>query len=235
MWQDFSFTERYPGWQELRRYFDYLDKKIEFSKDVEYDCELVSGRFDEGSRKWFLTCKNGTEALARWFIPAIGFAAKPYKPALMGMENFKGPLHHTAEWPQNGLDLKDKRIAVVGTGASGVQTIQESSHDAKQLTVYQRTPNLCCPMNQHDLEREKNEQLKREGKFDEAFETTPHTFAGFNYDFLPKKTWDDPPEERKKVYHDLLVSKGGFHYWLNTYSDMLYDREANLEVSLVQT
>lgn len=96
VWRDFSFTERYPGWQELRRYFDYLDKKLEYSKDTEYDHELASAKFDETTQKWLLTCANGKQARCRWFIPAIGFAAKAYKPAIKGMERFKGPLHHTA-------------------------------------------------------------------------------------------------------------------------------------------
>lgn len=135
------------------------------------------------------------------------------------------------KWPQGGVDLKNKRIAVVGTGASGVQTIQECGPEAKHLTVYQRTPNLCCPMNQHPLDEDDNMRLKKEGKFDEAFGMLKGTFAGFAYDFNEKKTFDDTPEEREKFYRNLLIEQGGFRYWLNTYSDMLFDDKANDEVS----
>lgn len=85
-------------------------------------------------------------------------------------------------------------------------------------------------MNQHGLELEKNEQLKEEGKFEEAFKSTKNTFAGFTYDFLPKKTFDDSPEERKKVYQELLIDGGGFRFWLNNYNDLFFDQKANLEV-----
>ena len=84
-------------------------------------------------------------------------------------------------------------------------------------------------MNQHPLEDDATEQLKKEGKFDEAFNECYNTFAGFQYDFNPKKTFDDSPEERKAFFHDLLITKGGFRFWLNTYSDMLFDEKANRE------
>ena len=84
-------------------------------------------------------------------------------------------------------------------------------------------------MNQHPLEFDANEKLKAEGKFDEAFKETYNTFAGFHYDFQDRNTFDDSPEERKAFFHDLLITKGGFRYWLNTYADMLFDEKANRE------
>ena len=84
-------------------------------------------------------------------------------------------------------------------------------------------------MNQYPLEEEKIEKLKKEGKYDEAFNETYNTFAGFNYTFNPKNTFDDSSEERRAFYHDLLITQGGFRYWLNTYSDMLFDEKANRE------
>ena len=85
-------------------------------------------------------------------------------------------------------------------------------------------------MQQHDLELEKNEALKKEGKFDEAFATTHNTFAGFPYDFQPKNTFEDPPEVREKFWHQILNEQGGFRYWLNGYKDIFFNPEANLEV-----
>ena len=84
-------------------------------------------------------------------------------------------------------------------------------------------------MNQHPLEEDANEKLKKDGKFDKAFNDCYNTFAGFQYDFNPKKTFDDDADARRAFYHDLLITKGGFRYWLNTYSDMLFDEAANRE------
>jgi len=144
----------------------------------------------------------------------------------------KGSLtpHLQQYWPQKGIDLKNKRIAVIGTGASGVQTIQETGKDAAHLTVYQRTPNYALPMNQRPINEIENERQKKEGDFDKAFKNVYTTFAGFNYDFDKKNTFDVTPEEREKFYHWLLVDNGGFMFWLANYDDTYKNREANLEV-----
>lgn len=229
VYEDFTFHERYPGWQELRRYFEYLDKKLDLDKDTKYNCTVTGARFDENTHKWTLKTSTGTDYVCRWFIPAIGFAAKKYTPKIPGMEKFKGVIEHTATWPQQGVDLVDKRIAVIGTGASGVQTIQECGKDAKQLTVYQRTPNYACPMNQRMMTDEEVKKMKTSGHFERSFKLCGETFAGFDYDFSTKNTFDDDAETRKAFYHDLLITQGGFKFWLATYKDMLFSEEANRE------
>jgi cation diffusion facilitator CzcD-associated flavoprotein CzcO len=125
------------------------------------------------------------------------------------------------------VNLKNKRIAEVGTGASGIQVIQTLAPQAKEFTVYLRTPNLCLPMNQKLLDPKEEEEKKNNGWYEEQIEATRHTFAGFTYDFVKKKTFEDSPEEREKFYHKLMVEDGGFKFWLATYDDMLFDLDAN--------
>ena len=125
--------------------------------------------------------------------------------------------------------MKGKRIAEVGTGASGIQVIQEVGDKAKELTVFLRTPNLCLPMNQRTLDPEEEERKKKDGTYQKEIEATRHTFAGFTYDFIQRNTFDDTPEERAKIYHKLMVEDGGFKFWLATYKDMLFDLKANKE------
>jgi cation diffusion facilitator CzcD-associated flavoprotein CzcO len=96
IWQDFTFKERYPSWQELRRYFDFLDEKLKFSEHTVYNCAVTGARFDESRHRWLLTCSDGTQTYCRWFIAAIGFAAKIYVPPFKGLDKFKGEMHHTA-------------------------------------------------------------------------------------------------------------------------------------------
>lgn len=135
----------------------------------------------------------------------------------------------TAVWPQWGVTLKNKRVAVVGTGASGIQTIQETGPLAKHLTVYMRTPNYCLPMNQRLLDYEEEQRKKKDGVYDKEFEKCGKTFSGFTYDFEQKNTFDATPEEREKFYHKLMVEDGGFKFWLGAYKDMLFDQKANDE------
>jgi cation diffusion facilitator CzcD-associated flavoprotein CzcO len=229
LWEDFTFKERYAGWQELRRYFEYVEKKWNVRDHTSFNKHVDSAVFDEDRRQWLVECSDGTEIYANWFIPCIGFASKRYTPPFPGLGNFRGDIYHTAVWPQHGVNLKGKRVAEVGTGASGIQVIQEIGDSVKELTVYLRTPNMCLPMHQRPLDPKEEEEKKKDGTYEAEIEKTRHTFAGFTYDFAEKNTFDDTPEEREKFYHKLMVENGGFQFWLATYKDMLFDLKANEE------
>ena len=155
--------------------------------------------------------------------------------------------------------MKNKRIAVIGTGASGIQVIQECSKECSELTSYQRTPNMCLPMCQEDLPADMDLKRKTDGVYDQAFSGCLDTFAGmsfllfffpfpsvppmfryhdstdgrlilgFNFDFAKKMTFDDDAETRKAFFTKLMYEKGGFRYWLATYPDIYTDEKANYE------
>ena len=110
------------------------------------------------------------------------------------------------------MNLKGKRVAQLGTGASGIQVIQEIGDATKHLTIYQRTPNYCLPMNQRTLDPEEEKKNKESGEYEKAFADCRTTFSGFTYDFEQKNTLDVSKEERDKFYHKLLVEEGGFKY-----------------------
>jgi len=184
--------------------------------------------FDKKLNKWLVECSSGELIYCRWFIPCIGFAARRYTPPINGLGNFRGDVYHTAIWPQHDVNLKGKRVAQIGTGASGIQVIQTIGPKVEHLTVFQRTPNYCLKMEQRTLNHEEEQQNKKSGKYEEAFAATRNTFSGFTYDFLERNTFDDTPEEREKVFED-LYENGGFNFWLATYKDMLYDQKANDE------
>ena len=155
---------------------------------------------------------------------ATGFAAKRYFPDWAGLDKFKGEIHHSSFWPDAGIDVKGKRVAVIGTGSTGVQIAQETAKTARSVTVFQRTPNLSLPMQQKPLTKE--EQEKRKPEYPELFKYRMTTFAGFQYDYVDKNTFDDSPEEREAFYQ-ARFDNGGFEFWLANYKDLLFDKEAN--------
>lgn len=229
IWEDFTFKERYAGGPELRRYFDHLEKKWHLQQHITYNKHVDSAIFDEEKKQWLVESSDGSEIYCNWFIPCIGFASRRYTPPIQGLGNFRGDIYHTAVWPQHGVNLKNKRIGQFGTGASGIQCAQETAGKAKHFTLYQRTPNMCLPMNQRQLDPEEEERKKKDGTYEAEIAKTRNTFAGFTYDFIEKNTFDDTEEERQALYHKLLVEQGGFRFWLNTYKDMLFDEKANAE------
>ncbi|PQE22375.1 hypothetical protein CJF32_00009345 [Rutstroemia sp. NJR-2017a WRK4] len=229
LWEDFTFKERYPGGKELRRYFEHIEKKWDVKKDMEFDKHVDGAVFDKSRNQWLVECSDGSEIYCRWFIPCIGFASRRYTPPVNGLSNFKGDIYHTAVWPQHGVNLKNKRVAQIGTGASGIQVIQTIGPIVDHLTVFQRTPNYCLPMNQKPLNEAEEAEKKKNGEYEKAFAATRTTFSGFTYQFSEKNTFDDTPEEREKFFHNLLIEQGGFRYWLGNYKDMLLNQKANDE------
>lgn len=229
LWEDFTFKEKFPGGSEIRRYFEHVEKKWDVRKDLEFDKHVDGATFDKQRNQWLVECSDGSEIYCRWFIPCIGFASRRFTPPFNGLSNFKGDIYHTATWPQHGVNLKNKRVGQIGTGATGIQVVQTIGPVVNHLTVYQRTPNYALPMNQGLLDPEEEARKKAEGKYEEEFEKTRHTFAGFPYTFLEKNTFDDTPEEREATFHDLLIKKGGFRFWLNNYKDILFEQDANDE------
>ncbi|MCR8547570.1 NAD(P)/FAD-dependent oxidoreductase [Salipiger sp. P9] len=224
LWQDWDFTELYPGREEVAAYFDYVDKKLDLSKDIRFGTKVTSARFDEEDRVWTISAEDGYAVRARFLLPCLGFAAKPFTPDIPGMSDFNGVVQHTALWPQGGLDMTGKRIAVIGTGASGLQVVQEASKVAEQVTVFQRTAMLALPMRQRKISKEESAQLKKD--YAAAYALREKTFGGFDFDFIPKSVFEVSDEERRKTF-DALWEKGGFYPWLANYYDTLMDEKAN--------
>lgn len=226
VYKDFHWTTNYPDYHELQAYFEHADKVLNLSKDSAFETVVTSAEFDKDAGKWIVKTQDGRTAKARVLIVAAGFAAKRYIPGIEGMDNFKGTIHHSSFWPVEGVDWIGKRVAVIGTGASGVQMIQEMGPGASQLSVFQRTPNLALPMGKRDLTKDEQDRLKP--YYPEIHALRERCFAGFHYDLLERDTFSDTPEERE-AHFDKLWKQAGFGLWLGGYKDYLSDAKANRE------
>lgn len=184
-------------------------------------------RWEGQTARWHCDLDGGGKTVTAWAVVlCTGFASKLFIPSYKNLDAYQGVIHHTAAWPQSGIELDDKRVAVIGTGASGVQAIQEIAKVAKHLTVFQRTPNTALPMQNPDQTADMN-QAMRDG-FPSTAEKMQKTFAGFDYEFDFTKPMEVSKEERMAFY-DKLYSTGGLHFWLGTYMNVLFEPEANEE------
>lgn len=224
VWAGWTWTEKYPCRQELKGYFDHVDKVLGVNKDVEFGAKVVSADFDVQNNLWTVRAEDGRIATCKYFVIAAGFSAKRHIPDFKGLESFKGSVCHSSCWPQSGIDVRGKRTAVIGTGATGVQISQELAREAGSLVVFQRTPNLALPMRQGKLSAEDQEAKKT--TYPQLFLDRLETFAGMRYDFVNRSAADCTPEEREGFYENLWA-KGGFEFWLATYQDTLFDLKAN--------
>lgn len=226
VWKDWTWTEKYPGREELRRYFEHVDKVLDIKKDVIFEARVTAASFDRNDSKWVIKTQDGRTTRAKYFLVATGYASKAYFPNWKGLNDFQGEIHHSSFWPENGINVTGKRVAVIGTGSTGVQIAQETSRTAKSVTVFQRTPNIALPMCQQQLSKE--EQDNRKDTYPDSFKERMTTFTGLNFDFVPRNTFDDLPKEREKFFQE-LYDAGGFRFWLATYKDVLFDEKANRE------
>ncbi len=228
LWREWNWSETFPGFEEMRAYFDFVDKKRDLSRDIRFGTWVRAAEFDEEQRHWLVQAEGsdtGTiEVQAKFLLICTGFAAKPYLPSIEGLESFGGEWHHTGLWPQAGVDFSGKRVGIVGTGASGIQLAQEAAREAAHLTIFQRTPNLCLPMQQKKLDEKDNQHLKE--SYQKFFRKRPESFAGMEYDVNPKSTFEVSAQERN-AYYEELWAVGGFQFWLGGYTDMLNNEAAN--------
>ena len=230
LWQDWNFDELYPSWDQIRSYFEHVDRKLDLRKDIRFDTRVASARFDSSTNMWTVRAENGRVAKARILLLCTGIGSKPFYPAIDGVEDFRGQMYHTAAWPQEGVDLTGKRVGVIGTGASGVQVIQEAGPVAAELIVFQRTPNFALPMRQKRLDAEANRKMKE--RYPADFAKRARTFAGYDYDamdFAGETTDGFTREQIIELYEDFW-EKGGFWLWLGNFRSMYMDEQVNLVV-----
>lgn len=219
-YKDWNWSTNYPTYKELRAYFDHVDKVLDIKKDCAFESVVVDARFDTEEGRWYVKTEDGRTARAKYFIVAAGFAAKRYIPEWEGIDKFKGVIHHSSFWPDEDVDVRGKRCAVIGTGASGVQITQAWGPVAGELKVFQRTPNLAIPMRKRDLTVQEQEEAKR--NYPELFSLREKCFGGFLYTFAERGTFEDD-EEKREEFLEKLWQDGGFRFWLGNYKDYLVD------------
>lgn len=204
VYEDWNWSSHYPDHVELRQYFAHVDKKLQIKKDTVFNSKVVSAEFDEARNQWLLTCDTGRTFRATHFVAATGFAAKRYFGEWEGLDSFKGVIHHSSFWPHEGVDVKGKKCAVIGTGATGVQITQEWAReigDQGSVKMFQRTPNLACPMRQVFLTAEEQEKDKK--NYPELFNQRWVNYNGFLYQFRADMMFDATPEERQEMFNML--------------------------------
>lgn len=196
-------------------------------KDTKFNVFVKSATWDVEESRWTIRTEEGETFKTKYFLLNTGFAAKRHIPDWKGIECFKGTFLHPSYWPHEGPDLSGKRIAVIGTGSTGIQLAQDLAPIAGSLVVFQRTPNTSLPMGQIDFAN--GEQLFPRERYPDIYRGRTSSFAGFDFNFLDRDTFDDSPEDRQQVY-ERLWAEGDFKFWVANYRDILFMKSANDEV-----
>ena len=152
--RDWQWSQRYAPQAEILAYLEHVAQRFELNRDIALDTRVTAARFDEDSGTWTVTTDTGRSLVARFVVMATGCLSVPKAPEVAGVETFAGAVHHTARWPQEGVDFTGQRVAVIGTGSSGIQVIPQIAAQAAEVTVFQRTPNFIAPANNAPMDRD---------------------------------------------------------------------------------
>ena len=225
---EWNWNEHFAPQPETLRYLNHVADKFDLRRDIQFRSRVSAAHYLEETRGWDVTLENGSRFRCRFLITAIGPLSAPTWPRVEGVDTFKGQSYHTARWPHEPISFEGKRVAVIGTGATGVQTIQEVAKTAGHLTVFQRTPNWCTPL--HNRKIDSAEMATIKAGYPEMFKRCQETFACFLHTQDPRGTFEVTPEEREAFFETLYASPG-FGIWQGNFRDILTNPKANDAIS----
>jgi cation diffusion facilitator CzcD-associated flavoprotein CzcO len=226
LFEEWEWQEHFAEQPETERYLNHVVDRFDLRRHMRFGASVASAVYDESSATWTVETTSGTEIRTRFLIAATGVLSVPYYPDVPGRESFRGTSYHTGLWPDAPVDFAGKRVAVIGTGSSGVQIIPAIAGDVASLTVYQRSPNWCTPLNNAPITPDEQAQLRKD--FDAMCDTLHTSPSGFLHPANDRATFDDSEEERQAFFEKMWRSPG-FSKLTSNYSDLMFDLDANKE------
>ena len=221
--QEWEWTERYPRQEEVLAYLNHVADRFDLRDNIQLETLVTEATWDDSTSRWSVRTDDGLFT-ARFCIMATGCLSSQLKPDFKGLDSFEGEWIHTANWPEEPIDVTGKRVAVVGTGSTGVQLIPTLAEKAEHLYVFQRTPNFTVPANNSPLDPEAVRELK--ANYRELRRKQRESFFGLPLDPNPKATFDATAEEREQEYESRWQYGGGAAFLLS-FSDLMTSIEAN--------
>ena len=221
---EWDWTEHFAPQPETERYLNHVADQFDLRRDIQLRSRVAAAVFDEAAGAWEIALEDGRRYRSRYLVTAVGPLSAPTLPRLPGVADFAGEAYHTGLWPKHPVRFEGKRVAVVGTGATGVQAIQEIAKTAEHLTVFQRRPNWCTPLHNRPIAKDEMEAIRKD--YPTIFQRCRETAACFLHTTDPRGTFEVTPEERR-AFWEQLYGTPGFAIWLGNFRDVLVDREAN--------
>jgi cation diffusion facilitator CzcD-associated flavoprotein CzcO len=220
---DWKWTERYASQPEILSYLNHVADRFDLRRSIRFETRVTAAIFDEAANRWMIRTDRGERVSAKFCIMATGCLSAAKIPEYEGIETFTGRRYHTGHWPHEGVDFTGQTVGVIGTGSSAIQSIPEIARQAKQLFVFQRTPNFSVPAHNAplsaDIIQDWNANLA-------SYRHRERTSAfGFMHEPSTKGALEVSSEERQREY-ETRWQRGGFHM-LGAFTDLIVNKDAN--------
>ena len=222
--QEWDWEETQSEWSAVLAYLRHVADKLDLRRDIQFETWVRDARYDEATQRWTVETDAGARASAPFLICAVGALSTANVPNIPGIHDFAGERYHTGRWPHEPVSFVGKRVAVIGTGSSGVQSIPEIAKSAAHVTVLQRTPQYSAPANNRRLTAEEMAHARAEfAKIRAKMMAHP---GGFPFDPNPRAVLEHTREQRRAIYEELW-QRGGFRFFTDGYGDIATSEESN--------
>jgi cyclohexanone monooxygenase len=221
--RDWKWTERYATQPEILRYLEHVADRFDLRRDIELSTRVTSAHYDDAARTWKITTDRGAVVSARFCVMATGCLSSANVPDIPGRDSFAGATYHTGRWPHEGVDFTGKRVAVIGTGSSGIQSIPLIAEQAERLVVFQRTPTYSIPAHNGPIDPAYERRVRADyAAFRQRNAQQPFG-ANFPVDLRPARSLT--PAELEHEY-EAGWQRGGLGFFAS-FADLIVDRVAN--------
>ncbi|CAN5481759.1 NAD(P)/FAD-dependent oxidoreductase [soil metagenome] len=226
--QEWEWTERYATQPEILRYAQHVADRFDLRRDIQFNTRVQVANFDDNTNRWTISTDDAghsTTTRAQFLIMAVGCLSSTNVPQFPGRDSFEGESYHTGTWPHEGVDFTGKRVAVIGTGSSAVQSIPIIAQQAEHLTVFQRTATYAVPAHNRPLAASEVAEVK--ATYPELRAANRLTMTGYGGRTIRGETnaIEADPEDREAEYERRWAA-GGLSY-LGGYADLLIDKRSN--------
>lgn len=221
--QEWVWSERYATQPEILRYIRHVVERFDLRKHIRFGCSLQRAEYVASAAQWKVQCSDGSQWIARNLVMAVGQLSAPKTPGYPGQSAFRGQIIHSALWPKESVDFAGKRVAIIGTGSSGMQMTPVIAKQAAHLTVFQRTPNYSVPASNAPVSAEEDRHVK--ANYRQRREQAWNSPTGLGFMPGKKSALEASPQERAEVY-EAAWNRMGYGFAL-TYFDILLNKEAN--------
>jgi len=222
--QEWTWSCRFPEQPEILRYLEHVAERFDLKRAFDFNTRVIGAAYDDTDNRWVVETEAGEKVRAKYLITAVGCLSAAQVPDIPGRDRFQGSWYHTGQWPHEGVDFTGKRVGVIGTGSSGIQSIPIIAQQAMHLTVFQRTANFSVPARNAPLSSERVAQLKRDIR--KIRETCRWSTIGQPYDWKDADALSTDPGTLRRHF-EADWEKGGFEWMFGSFRDLLVDRRAN--------
>jgi cyclohexanone monooxygenase len=222
--EEWDWAETQSEQSAVLAYVEHVADRFDLRRDIQFETWVEDARYDEAAQRWTLETSTGVRASAPFLICAVGALSTANMPEIPGIHDFAGETYHTGRWPHEPVSFAGKRVALIGTGSSGIQAMPEIAKQAAHVTVFQRTPQFAFPAGNRPLTAADRAEARANWKTFKA-KMLAHP-GGFPVDPHSRSALAATPEEREALY-EKLWKRGSFHFFLDGYSDVAVSEEAN--------